>query len=166
MFEEEILIPKSRVAVLIGKKGTVKRDIEKRGNAKLKISKDGLVQIKADDALELWVTRDVVEAIGRGFNPSLAKEIFKDSIGFELIKIEDYVKPSGLERVRGVIIGTGGKMKRAIESAIGGYVSVQGKTVAIIAHEEKLSKAHRAIEMLLTGSKHSSVYRFLEMKNG
>jgi len=166
MFEEEILIPKSRVAVLIGTKGAIKRDIEKRGHVKLKISKDGLVQIKADDALALWVARDVVEAIGRGFNPDIAKEIFKDRIGFELIKIEDYVKPSGLERVRGVIIGTGGKMKHAIESAINGYVSVHGKTVAIIAPDEKLAKAHRAIEMLLTGSKHSSVYRFLEMKNG
>jgi len=32
MFEEEILIPKARIAVLIGTKGKVKKDIEKRGH--------------------------------------------------------------------------------------------------------------------------------------
>jgi ribosomal RNA assembly protein len=166
MFEEEILIPKARVAVLIGKKGASKRAIEKKGHIKLKISREGMVKIIADDAMELWVARDVVEAVGRGFNPDVAKEIFHDDMGYQLIKLEDYVKPSGMERVKGVIIGTGGKMKRTIEQSVNGYVSVYGKTVAIIAPEEKIVKAHKAIEMLLTGAKHSTVYRFLERNNG
>ena len=165
MFEEEILIPKARIAVLIGTKGKVKKDIEKRGHIKLKISKEGLVHIKADDALELWVARNAVEAIGRGFNPDITKELFKDDMAFELIRLEEYVRPRGLKRVKGVIIGTGGKMRRTIENSTGSFISVYGKTVGIISHADTITKAHKAIEMLLTGSKHSSLYRFLE-KNG
>ena len=165
MFEEEILIPKARVAVLIGTKGSVKRAIEKRGNIKLKISQDGTVRIKADGALDLSVASDVVEAVGRGFNPNLAKELFKENFAFDLMRMEDYTKKKGLKRIRGVIIGTRGKMRRSIEESTGTHISIYGKTICIVGPSDSIVKAHKAIEMLLTGAKHSSVYRFLE-KNG
>src|SRR3990172_3735846 len=102
MFEEEISIPKARVAVLIGAKGATRRDLEKKGHIRLKISADGLVLIKGDDTMELWVARDVVEAIGRGFNPEIARELFKDDMGFDLMRTEEYgIKQKGLKRVRG-----------------------------------------------------------------
>jgi len=43
-------------------------------------------------------------------------------------------------------------------------VSVYGHTVALIADELQLPIAQDAFEMLLKGSEHATVYRFLERK--
>jgi len=165
LFEEELLIPKERVAVLIGPKGKTKKQIEKIGNVKLQIdAKEGLVRMQAKDALTLWLGRQVVEAIGRGFNPEIAQKIFKEENSFELINLQDYGGKSkkSLERLRGRLIGTKGKTKRVIRHYTGADISVHGKTVGIIGPAEGVQVAHRAIEMLLSGARHGTVYHFLE----
>ena len=77
LFEEELLIPQERIAVLIGPDGKAKKQIEKAGNIKLQINaKEGNVKIIAEDSIALWLGRQVIEAIGRGFNPTTAQKIF------------------------------------------------------------------------------------------
>ena len=44
MYEEELKIPKDRVAVLIGKKGETKRAIQSRTKTKIRVSKEGDVE--------------------------------------------------------------------------------------------------------------------------
>jgi len=46
----------------------------------------------------------------------------------------------------------------------GTYVSVYGKTVSIIGEIEHLQIAKEAVEMILKGSRHKTVYSFLERK--
>lgn len=164
-FQEETAIPKARVAVLIGKKGTIRKAIEKKSHTKIRISADGIVSIYGSDALAVMIVKNIVEAVGRGFNPELALELLKDENSFELINIEDYIgKNKALDRIRGVIIGKEGKTRRVIEKLTGVHLSVYGKTVAIIGKAEFVTIAHQAIEMFLTGAKHSTVYGFLERK--
>jgi len=164
-FQEETAIPKARVAVLIGKKGTTRKTIEKKSHTKVRISADGIVSIYGSDALEVMIVKNIAEAVGRGFNPELALELLKDENSFELINIEDYIgKNKALDRIRGVIIGKEGKTRRVIEKLTGVHLSVYGKTVSIIGKAESVTIAHQAIEMFLTGAKHSTVYRFLEKK--
>jgi len=72
--EEFVRIPKERVAVLIGKKGKTKREIEERTGTRIEVdSETGEVFItsteKTRDPLAVWKARDVVLAIGRGFSP-------------------------------------------------------------------------------------------------
>jgi len=163
-FEEEILIPQERLAVLIGQKGKTKKQIEKAGKIKLQINtKEGLVKIRSKDPFGLLLGRQVVEAIGRGFNPEIAQKIFKEGICFELINLRDYTKSKkGLERLRGRIIGTKGKTKRIIQRYTGTEISIFGKTIGIIGPVEGVQIARRAIEMLLSGCRHGTAYRFLE----
>ena len=167
-FEDELLIPKARIAVLIGKKGAVKRRFEHLGKCKLKIDKTGLVKITASDAFELMIAKNAVEAVGRGFNPIIAQNLFKEGNGYELLNLYDYgaKKKSELERMRGIIIGAEGSARKVIEQTTGAKISVYGKTVAIIGPQEHIQKARKAVEMLLTGAKHASVYRFLEQNRG
>ena len=69
----ELNIPKKRVAVLIGTKGSTKRKIEKITSTKLTIDSElGFVTIKGEDSLKTYQTKSVIEAIGRGFNPNIA----------------------------------------------------------------------------------------------
>jgi len=164
-FHEETTIPKARVAILIGTKGATRKAIERKSHTKIKISADGVVTIDGDNALELMVVKNIIEAVGRGFNPALALELLKEENAYELLNIEDYIgKNKALDRIRGVIIGKEGKARKVIEKLTGVHLSIYGKTVAIIGKAESVAIAHHAIEMFLTGAKHSTVYRFLETK--
>jgi ribosomal RNA assembly protein len=167
-FEDSILIPKARIAVLIGKKGTTKRKIEKTAGVKLLVdSSEGLVTICGRDALSVALAKDVVQAIARGFNPELAMELFKEGFVLDVISISDYVRgKSGFQRIRGVLIGTKGKARRVLEQHTGTNISIYGKTVAIIGKAEDVIVAHKAIEMFLMGASHASVYKFLERSHG
>ncbi|RMD58473.1 RNA-processing protein [Candidatus Woesearchaeota archaeon] len=165
-FAYELRIPRERIAVLIGKKGKIKSDIERATKTKIEIdSKEGEVRIRGKDALLLYVAREIIRAIGRGFNPEAAQQLLKQDYGFELISITDYARNQGdVERLRGRVIGEGGKSRRTIEELTGASLCVYGKTVGIIAPIETIHLARKAVEMLLSGSMHSTVYRWLERK--
>jgi len=71
---------------------------------------------------------------------------------------------SDLERLKGRIIGQEGKTRRIIEELTDADVSVYGHTISIIADADEMDIAREAIQMLLKGRQHSSVYRFLHRK--
>ena len=81
MYEEEIKVPKERIAILIGKKGELKRELEKITKTKIYIdSNNNLVTLKAEDSINLFNALPIIKAIARGFNPDIA----------ELLNEEDY----------------------------------------------------------------------------
>jgi ribosomal RNA assembly protein len=62
----EIKIPKERVAVLIGKNGETKKELEDYADAKIEVdSKEGDVKILGGDSLKIYATKEVIRAIGR-----------------------------------------------------------------------------------------------------
>ncbi len=163
----ELRIPKDRIAVLIGKEGTIKKEIESETKTKITIdSHEGDVFISGEDALGLYSCREVIRAIGRGFNPDIARLLLKADYCFEFIDIKDYAGKSKdtLLRIKGRVIGADGKTRRLIEELTESYVCVYGKTIGIIGLSESASIAREAIEKLLRGSPHSTVYTFLERK--
>lgn len=158
-------LPKERIAVLIGAKGEVKRELEDATHAKLHIdSKEGDVTISGSDTLGLFTAREVVRAIGRGFNPDVAKLLIKADYVFEIISLADYAGKSKnhLERIKGRVIGSEGKSRKVIEELTETYITVYGKTIGIIGLATHVPLARRAIESLISGSMHATVYRWLE----
>ncbi|RLF47092.1 MAG: RNA-processing protein [Thermoplasmata archaeon] len=159
-----VKIPMDRIAVLIGKNGEVKEEIEKHG-VQLEIdSATGDVKIVAEDSLKEMEAENVVRAIGRGFSPEKAILLFNEDYYFELLDMRDWVgkKKEHVKRIAGRIIGKEGKTRRIIEETTGAYISVYGHTVGIIGRIDELQMAKQAIEMLLEGANHHTVYRFLE----
>ncbi len=162
-FSYEVKIPKERIAVLIGKKGEIKKDIEDQTKTKISVdSKEGDVTVSGEDALALYSTRDIIRAIGRGFNPGIALLLLKQDYCFELVSLQDFAKADHLMRIKGRIIGTEGKTRSIIEKMTETNISVFGKTVGIIGRIEDVSIAKRAVESLVSGSPHTNVYRWLE----
>lgn len=161
-------IPKERIAVLIGKEGITKKQIESATNIKLKIdSKEGDVFLEGEDALGLYSAREVVKAIGRGFNPEIALLLLKQDYMFEMINMLDYVKSKNhMIRLKGRVIGAEGRSRKTIEELTETYISVYGKTIGIIGFSENVAIAKKAVESLLSGSPHSSVYKWLEKRRG
>ena len=109
-------------------------------------------------------TEDVIRAIGRGFSPEHALMLFNEEVDFFIFDIHDYVgkRENHIVRLKSRIIGRRGKTKRLIEHLTSSYLSIYGHTVSIIADAENMVVTKRAVDMLLCGSKHSSVYRFVE----
>ena len=162
-FAYQVKIPKERLAVLIGKNGEIKKKLESETGTKIEIdSQDGDVTVSGEDALALYSTRDIIKAIGRGFNPELAFLLLKQDYAFEMVNLPDFEKPTQFMRIKGRIIGKEGKSRRLIEDYTGTYVSVYGKTVGIIGRTDTIHLARKAIEMLIKGSPHSNVYKWLE----
>lgn len=163
-----VRIPKERVGVLIGHNGETKQSIEERAHVHLEIdSEEGEVTIndmKTQDPLIGLKVEDIVRAIGRGFSPEAAFRLFKDDVELYIFDIYDYAgkTESHLERVKARVIGRDGKTKRVIESITGSNVVIYGHTVGLIADFEGMDIAKRALDMLLAGSQHPTVYRFLE----
>ena len=167
-----VRIPMERVGVLIGPNGSVKREIEESLGVRLAIdSRTGDVEIELaegnPDPSSLLRARDIVLAIGRGFSPERAFRLLRDEEA--LLRIIDLREifgrsKSDIVRVKGRIIGREGKTRRIIEELTGAYVSVYGHTVAIIGGYEQVQVAEEAIQMLIEGRMHSTVYRFLHRK--
>jgi ribosomal RNA assembly protein len=163
-FSYDLKIPKDRIAVLIGAEGATKTELEAETKCSIKIdSQEGDVTLMGKDALQLYILREAVKAIGRGFNPELAKLLFDQDYLLEVINLNDYSKnPNHLARLKGRVIGSDGKSRKTIEDLTGSYICVYGKTISILGSAESLGIAKRAVESLLSGSPHSVVYKWLE----
>ncbi len=166
---EYIKIPKERLGILIGRKGSVKKKIEELLSVKLYIdSKEGIIRIKnlSDDVLAVWKARDIVRAIGRGFSPEKALKLVSDDYILNIIDLTEIVGDSrkALIRQKGRIIGEGGRTRRFIEEMTGADLSIYGKTVSIIGTFDEVQVAREAVLMLANGKPHGAVYRMLQRK--
>lgn len=163
--KEEVLIPKARVGVLIGKGGADRNRIAKKAKVSLRISADGTVQISGDTK-RVWLASQIVEAVGRGFSPDDALMILNDEFSFELIYINEFAprNPKRRMELRGRLIGTHGKIKKLIEKKTKTKMSIYGKTVSILGPAEGVDLARRAVEMLLKGSQYGTAIGFLKRK--
>nr|AIF00781.1 ribosomal RNA assembly protein (KRR1) [uncultured marine group II/III euryarchaeote KM3_139_C07] len=163
-YSNEIRIPKERVAILIGKKGEIKKELEDLTKTKIIVdSKEGDIFLSGNDALSLFDVVEVIKAIGRGFNPDIAFLVLKQDYVFELINMNDFAKTKNDSvRLKGRVIGSEGKSRNTIEELTETNISVYGKTIGIIGLQENVASARKAIESLLSGSPHSNVFRFLE----
>jgi ribosomal RNA assembly protein len=165
-------IPKDRIGALIGPEGKVKQVVEKRLKVELTVDSDtGDVTItlapEAEDPSLLFRAKEVITAIGRGFSPERAFRLINDEDAvLEIIDLREMFgnSPTELQRVKGRIIGQEGKTRRIVEELTEADVSVHGHTVALIANMDEMEVAREAVKMLLRGSMHSTVYRYLHRK--
>ncbi len=165
-------IPRQRIGVLIGPDGRVKEHIEKEVQVELDIdSEAGNVTINlnedAEDPSLLFKARDAVLAIGRGFSPDRAYQLLEQE--YCILTVIDLRaifgrSQSDIRRVKGRIIGKEGKTRRIIEELTDASVSVYGHTVSIIGGIEQAETAREAINMLIKGSQHVTVYKYLQRK--
>jgi ribosomal RNA assembly protein len=165
-------IPKERVGVLIGPEGKIKKAIEDKLSVEIQIeSESGGVTImlaeRVEDPSLLFRAKDVVTAIGRGFSPEHAFRLIRDEEALlDVIDLRTFFgrSESDIKRIAGRIIGMNGKTRRIIEELTDTHVAVYGHTVSIIGGIEEAQAAREAIQMLIGGSMHSAVYRFLHRK--
>jgi len=160
-------IPEDRVAVVIGPGGRTKKAIASATSTAIDIdATEGEVCLVGPDTDPMGVlkARDIVLAIGRGFSPDRAMRLLKENTFLGVLDIKlatGQREKSALRRIRSRVIGTNGRARARIEELSGCSMSVYGSTVALIGEEEQLERATRAVELLVKGSEHSTVFHLL-----
>ena len=121
------------------------------------------VEIESDDPLKVFRVKEVVKAFGRGFNVDDALNLLDEQFYLEIIEIESKSKDR-ITVLKGRVIGREGRTKKTIEKISEAKISIYGKTISIIGRWDEVQIAKEAVDLILSGSKHSTVYRFLKEK--
>ena len=142
--------------------------LERELNVKLHVDLSGSVTIepKEDTTLEqLMKAKEVIEAINYGFDINTALELKKENYVLIVINLREYIdkdKINHLIRIKGRIIGEEGRARKTIEELSGAKIVISNWTVAIIGDYESAKAAKEAIEMLIQGRQHATVYKRLQ----
>ena len=167
-----VKVPRERIGALVGPDGRVKASIEKKLSVRLRIdSQTGDIQITlmptAQDPTVLFRAKEVVTAIGRGFSPENAFRLLEDDETLlAVIDLRETVgrSQSDMKRLKGRVIGKEGKTRRIIEELTEANICVYGHTISIVGKIDQVEIAKEAVRMLIRGSLHGTVYRFLHRK--
>jgi len=154
-----IKIPDKMKKVLIrDKKG--RKNIEKLTDTIISIEDD--IKIEGE-GFQVYQTKQVLKAFGRGFIIKDSLCLLDDDYGLEIINLPDLVKSQNrMTIVKGRLIGTGGKTKKMIEKYTETKLSIQGKTISILGKWDKINVSKEAVMMIIDGSSHVSLYKWLE----
>ena len=163
-----IRIPQDRVGAIIGPKGETKKMLQNISGIKFDVDSEGEISIYDDvetaDPLMALKIMDVIKAIGRGFAPDRATRLFDDDEYLEIVDLSEFVsgRKNQLSRVRGRVIGRDGRTRQIIEDLTGVYITIYGNTIGLIGNSVSMPVAKHAVELLLNGSEHATVYHYLE----
>ncbi len=157
---KNMLVPKERLAVVIGKDGSVRKTIQKKTNTTISINDDVSI---SGEPLGVIAAERIILAIGRGFSPENAFELLDDESRLEIIELPKNRKI--LNRTRSRLIGTDGKIRKKIEYYTDTHISIYGKTVSIIGKNDAVMLCRETLEKIISGSEYKSVFTFLVNKN-
>jgi ribosomal RNA assembly protein len=139
-----------------------------------KICKELDVKIERDKKMEnvfiiegepnkILKAKQIFEAIGKNFEIKDALLLSSDDYFLFVINVKEFTrKRNRAIQLKGRVIGEKGKAKRFIEKMTNTKISIYKNSISIIGRYEDVLLAKKAIEMLLEGKKHSTVFLFLE----
>ncbi|MEM5827927.1 MAG: hypothetical protein QW197_00240 [Candidatus Aenigmatarchaeota archaeon] len=141
------------------------KEIENFLDVKINVMDENL-EIESENGYNLLKAKEVLEAFCFGFDEEECKKIYKKNYKFETIKIKDFLinkdNRDRLRELKGRVIGERGIFKRNLEELTKSKIIISRNVVGFITSEENLSLLRTAIEMILAGKKHSTVYKFIQ----
>ena len=157
-----VTIPEEKLNILRDKRSSYVRKLNNFLDVSIQVTDQ--VEIESEDGFAILRTKEVVKAFGRGFPWDDCLNLVDDEYMLEIIDTTQFAGKSRNRQIelKSRVIGTEGKSKNIIEKYSGAKVAVYGKTVSIIGTWNSNQVAKKGIEMLLKGSKHGSVFKFME----
>jgi ribosomal RNA assembly protein len=151
---EQIYSEKSRKVI------SNKKEIERAFNLKIS-SKGNIIFIEGKPEDEL-LALNAIEAINLGFPIDEACYLKDENIAFQKISIKTISKKKNRELIRGRIIGERRRVLDTIEDLTDCKIVVHDNLVGIIGRIEDIEKAVYAVKKIIAGSRHASIYAYLE----
>ena len=134
--------------------------LEKELNVKIS-GRDNEIYIDGLSEKE-YLAEKVIDALNFGFSIKKSILIKKQNLMFEILNIKNYMRGKNIVRIKGRIVGEGGRALATLSQLSDCYLEINGNQVGIIGDSESIERAQNAIIMLIKGSKHANVYSFLE----
>ena len=124
----------------------------------VKIEIDEEVLTVHGESSNVYFAIPVIKAISRGFSLEIAMLLKNTERSLKIINLHDFCSNENcVSRLKARVIGKQGSIKTALELATDSKISVYGHTISFIAPLYSSSKVEEAINMILSGAKHSSV---------
>jgi len=162
-------VPLERIGVLIGEGGSVINELARRTQTKISVdSVNGSVVIEPltpnTPVVNVIKAQEFIKAVSIGFSPERAWRLLNEDQVLIVIDLKQVIgnSPNHLSRIKGRIIGEGGRVKKNLEEMTGTYINVYEDYVGIIGDYESANVAREAIEMLIQGRQHSTVYKYVD----
>ncbi len=162
-------VPMDRLGSLIGEGGRVLRELESRTMTRITVdSINGAVVIEpatpSTGIDKLLKARDFIMAVAAGFSPDRAWRVLDEDQVLLIINLKEVIgdSQSHLTRIKGRLIGEKGKARKNLEQMTNTYINIGRDCVAIIGDYESAQVAREAVEMLIQGRRHSTVYKYVD----
>lgn len=164
MVEETYYLDKDRIPVFIGKEGITKKMLEQKFSCKLDIdSESGEVTVEAENLVNAFIISNIITAINLGHSPQSAVRLEDENFVLDMIDVKPMVRDHArMKTVLGRVIGKEGSTRKLIEEMTKCSMSVKDSFVSFIGPHENTHLVHEAIEMLIKGASHKTIYHFLE----
>ncbi len=160
----KVIVEKNRLKAL---SDSVKSIEEEFGVRILINSESGEVTIMPSDNTnfdQLMKAKSIVEAISYGFDYDDAQSLRSDDYALEIIDLRDYVEKdkAHISRIKARIIGEDGRAKRVLQELTDTKIVVGDRYIAVLGPYENVKATREALEMLIRGRQHATVYRWIQ----
>jgi ribosomal RNA assembly protein len=139
-----------------------KKKLEEKLNIKI-TNRGKEVQIDGNPENEFTATQ-IIDALNFGFPFTAAISIKEEDNVLEILPIKEHTIKKDLERIRGRLIGKGGKTLQTLSKLTECYLELKDNEIGIIGQPENIEHATEAIIGIIRGAKHGNVYKGLEKK--
>lgn len=150
------------------KRITSERIKELEQEISVKIKRDGELFEVDGEAINEWITENILQALGMGFLLKDALKLKNDEYYFEKVSVSDYFsnKEKLIKRYAARLIGRSGTVKKNIESLTDVKIVVDDEEnqLGLIGTYEDMIITKKAIQMIFEGLNHNTVFKFLERK--
>ncbi|ADY00604.1 KH type 1 domain protein [Vulcanisaeta moutnovskia 768-28] len=114
---------------------------------------------------QLIKAKNIIEAISYGFDYNDAQNLRSDDYTLEILDLKDYVdkdKTNHISRIKARIIGEDGRAKKVLQELTDTNIVIGDRYIAILGLYENVKIAREALEMLIRGRQHATVYRWIQ----
>jgi ribosomal RNA assembly protein len=160
-----LIIPKDRAKALLRIIEEIRVDLETNVEVNVDTGEVVIRPTERASVDSLMKARSIVEAVGYGFEPEEALNLRNSDYVIHTIDLRNYVdkdKQNHMRRIRARLIGEEGRTRRILEELTGASIVVGERYVSIMGTYEEVEGARNAVEMIINGKQHSTVYRWLQ----
>lgn len=162
MCMQYVHVPDERLHVL---DDAVLNRLEQMTNASITIDNQSKsVSVTHSDSVAEMEATEVIRAVAQGFAPHDAMQLLTNQdVRFETINIKNKTRnEKEFRRQKGRVIGENGRTRELLEELGGASVCIYQDAVSIIGEPLEVQTVRRAVNRLISGESHASVYGFLE----
>ncbi len=160
--EDQITITVKRAKDLLSQKKFLAKIAELGVDVKLEGNN---VNLASENAMNIALVKNAVTAFNRGFDPRTSLLLLDDEYDLTVINVGDYANSQKRQiELLGRVIGSRGMIKKRLSMATSCHIKISGKTISIIGAYENIGLAISAVEMLLNGAKHDSVFLLIDRR--